>query len=744
MTLVRDSYDAIVVGSGFGGAVATCRLAQAGIDVALIERGRRFAPGTFPRHRTRPDLQHWRRGGTYDVRHLDDMLVVQGVGYGGGSLIYANVQIRPPADVFDRGWPPEYSRAALDPYYDLVGYMLDITPVREAPATGALPPKTGLMEAATARLGREGQTFRPNLAVRFDGAGEDPAPNKFGALQSGCVHCGECDIGCNFGAKNTLDFNYLALAERSGAEVTTEAEVTRVGTVGEGFRVQYRDLAHDGGERTVAARQVFLCLGAVNTTELLLRCRDQHRTLPALSPALGSGYSANGDFLGFGLGTSPPFETTNGPTITTACVYDEERDGHDLRLMLQDGGYSPQLSHLMPLMSPSRVARLVGRDLAGRVAQQTRSFASLREEEGGRTAVLLAMGRDSADGRIELRRPGHRLAVRWDTPGNLPLYAAETAACRELVTELGGRLTLAPNWRFLGQPSAPHNLGGCRMGERAAEAVVDADGRVFGYPGLHVLDGAIIPGAVGVNPSHTIAAVAERCIEAAIRRLPDRERWTAPEAAHASRLSPPEDRVKIPAGGTAPLSVTAGGVRWHETLHGTVRQGQQDRRTSFEVTISVPDVSSFLADATHPGAASGTVHVEGLTGSAGAPIETGSFQLFVDEGDPRARTMRYVLPFCASDGSRWVLRGAKDVRGRKVAHFWRATTTLAARVEPTEGDGATGTGRMHLGPLAVARLVASIRPVRGSRRSDPAVAGARFIAFFAGTLARLYASGRRE
>jgi cholesterol oxidase len=712
------------------------------VDVALIERGRRFPLGSFPRHRFRPDLQDWRRGGTYDVRSLNDMLVVQGAGYGGGSLLYANVQIRPPADIFEEGWPGGYSRMALDPYYDLVGYMLDIAPIEEDPATGELPPKTRLMEAATARLGREAQTFRPNLAVRYEGAGEDPVPNRFGALQSGCVHCGECDIGCNFGAKNTLDLNYLALAERFGAQVATESEVTWLGLDEEGFGVRYRDLAGDGGEHTVAARQVFLCLGAVNTTELLLRCCDQHRTLPHLSARLGSGYSANGDFLAFGLGTSPPFETTNGPTITTAAVYDEQRHGHRHRLMVQDGGYSPQLSHLMPLMSPSRLTQLVGRELANRVGRQTQSFASLREQEGDKTAVLLAMGRDSADGTIELRRPGHRLRVRWDTAANLPLYAAETAACRELVTELGGRLALAPNWRFLGQPSAPHNLGGCHMAATAADGVVDGDGRVFGYPGLHVLDSAIVPRAVGVNPSHTIAAVAERCIEAAIRRLPGRERWTAPEAAHAPRLAPPEDRVTIPAGGTPPLSISAGGVRWHEKLQGTVRDSTTTRRAS--MTISVPDVSSFAADPEHPGAATGTVHVEGLTGPAGAPVEVGSFQLFVDEGDPRARAMRYSLPFCASDGRRWVLRGAKDVRGRRIIDFWRATTTLDARVEPTDGEGAASVGRLQLGPPAVARLLASIRPVRGGRRSDPAVALARFVTFFSGTLVRLYVVGRRE
>ena len=146
------------------------------------------------------------------------------------------------------------------------------------------------------------------------------------------------------------------------------------------IRIEGFDVSNLGGEHTVAAGQLFLCLGAVNTTELLLRCRDQHRTLTRLSPSLGSGYSANRDFLAFGLGTSPPFETTNGPTITTASVYDEQRDGQRHRLMVQDGGYSPQLSHLMPLMSPPRLTRLVGRDLANRVGRQTRTFASLREE----------------------------------------------------------------------------------------------------------------------------------------------------------------------------------------------------------------------------------------------------------------------------------------------------------------------------------------------------------------------------
>jgi cholesterol oxidase len=742
--LTKDAYGAIVIGSGFGGAVAACRLAQAGVDVAVIERGRRFPRGGFPRHPIRYDLMHWHHGGPYDVRPLNDVLVVQGAGYGGGSLIYANVQMRPPPDVFDDGWPSAYSRATLDPYYDVVAHMLDITPVRDDPATGELPPKTRLMEAAANRLGRGAQSFRPNIAVRFEGAGESPTLNKFGALQSGCLHCGECDIGCNVAAKNTLDLNYLAVAERFNAEVATEAEVTWLAPGDDGFTIRFRDRERDGAEHTVAAPQVFLCMGAVNSTELLLRCRDQHGTLPRLSAKLGTGYSANGDFLAFGVDTSPPFAATTGPTITTACVYDVAQNGRRIRLTVEDGGYSPQLTHSLPLLHPARLAQLAGRELGSRLAGHAHDLHSLLLEEGDATAALLVMGRDSADGKIELVRPHHRLRVRWNTPSNLALYAAETAACRELVSTLGGRFALPPNWSFFGQPSAPHNLGGCPMATRPADGVVDPNGAVFGYPGLHVVDGAIVPGAVGVNPSHTIAAVAERCVETAIRRLPGRERWRAPEAAHASRIALPEDRVSIPRGGTAPPAVAGGGVRWDERMTGTWQLEGAARSAGFAITVTVADVASFISDPAHPGRVSGHIHVDGLTEGEGAPVEGGTFHLFVDEGDPVARTMSYELPFQAADGRLWLLRGRKDVRGRTILDFWRATTNLQAQFERTDDEASRVDGHLRIGVVDVARMLASLRAARGSRRSDPIVALGRFGRFFAGTLVRLYVAGRRE
>jgi cholesterol oxidase len=740
--LSEEHYEAIVIGSGFGGAVAACRLAQAGVSVAVLERGRRYERGEFPRpEHGRHDLMDWRRGGPYDIRPLNDVLVVQGAGYGGGSLIYANVQMRPPADAFDRGWPTGYTRASLDPYYDLVAHMLDIRPVEPDPATGALPAKTTLVEDAASRLGRRAQTFRPNIAVRFEGAGQPPVPNRFGAPQSGCMHCGECDIGCNVAAKNTLDLNYLAVAESMGAHVGTKCEATRITPVETGFALDYRDLA-EGRDRTVTAQEVFLCLGAVNSTELLLRCRDQYRTLPRLSSKLGTGFSANGDFLALGLGVSPPFRAMHGPTITTACIFDRRDADRRTWFVVEDGGYTTYVAHLLPALSPMRLARVLGRELQGVLSHQAESFADLLEREGDATAIFLVMGRDSADGRIELARPGHRLHVHWDTASNRPLYAAEIAACRELVTAMGGRLSLMPNWRFLGQPSSVHNLGGCRMADGERDGVVDADGRVFGYPGLYVLDGAIVPAALGANPSHTIAAVAERCIETAIRRLPGRERWRAPQRADAVRLVPPEDSVLIPPTGTVAPVAAGGGLRWHEVMRGELTLAGVTRSARVEIAITVVDARSFVSDPAHPGLVDGAVHVDGLAPPAGARIGGGSFHLFLDEGDSQARAMRYTLPFHDVDGRPWTLHGVKDVRGHSIVDFLRSTTTLGVRLEQAEGDNEPGVGTLRISPVDVTRLLASIRP---SGRGAGRIAGLwRFVRFYATTILRLYVAGKRR
>ncbi|SDQ44614.1 cholesterol oxidase [Quadrisphaera sp. DSM 44207] len=743
--LARSSYQALVIGTGFGGAVAACRLAQAGVDVAAIERGRRWPLGSFPRDTGRlEDGWLWAcEHGLYDVRPRGDVLAVQAAGYGGGSLVYANVAARPPQEVF-ASWPAPYGRAALEPYFDLAAHMLDVSPAPADPGTGQAPPMTRLMQTAAERVDRVDGFFHPNLAVTF----ADPDPSRpprprVGLPQAACTFCGECDIGCNTGAKNTLDRNYLAVAEEHGLAVGTRTEAVSIARAGDGpgdgsgdrpgggsgggYRVRVREHGHgDDGkgvvERVIAARSVFVCAGALGSTELLLRSRDQHRTLPDLPAALGEGYSGNGDFLGFGFDLPDAAEPVAGPTITTASVVRADTAEGERWFVLEDGGFSPHVSRLVAGLDLATLPAQALRAIAPRSRTALAGARRLAEampdrlaERTSRTAVLLAMGRDVADGRIELRGRDHRLRITWDTTRNDALYAAEEAASAEVVRALGGRPASFPTWRLFRQPVTVHNLGGCRMATSPDEGVVDVDGQVFGHPGLHVLDGAALPGATGGNPSLTIAAVAERCAQVAVRRMTGDASWEPPERAAVRRGGIPEDVAVASTRARRPEPPPCAGVVFSEVMAG--RLG--DDRVTLRLTARIADLRAFLRDPRHPVALTGTVDVEGLTPAPASVLE-GVLHLLVPAAeDPRGRTMAYELVFADGAGVHRVLRGRKDVPGTGGAMPWRTTTRLGVVLDPAEDPdegsvpGSRGTagsrGTFTISPLGVVRLVASAR-----------------------------------
>ena len=749
--LDRDRFEALVIGSGFGGAVAVCRLAQAGADVAVVERGRRWPPGSFPRDLSRLD-DGWLwlcDQGLYDARPLNDILAVQAAGWGGGSLVYANVAMRPPQEVFDRSWPEPYSRAALEPYYDLVAHMLDVRPVPADPRTGELPPKTRLMAKAAEQLGQGDGFFHPNLAVRF----EDQGPNRFGVTQGACTFSGECDIGCNEGAKNTLDLNYLALAERHGAAVATLTEAVHIARAGDGYQVRLREhgrpgAGREGVVREVAARYVFVCAGALGTTELLLRCRDQYRTLPDLPAALGHGYSGNGDFLSFGDGLRELAEPSNGPTITTAALLHTGLAAEEQWFVLEEGGYSEHLAELVRGLHVSRLpahaARLVGASTR-RVLGAARDLGAALDDGAARTAVLLAMGNDRADGRIELRGPSHRLHVTWDVTRNDPLYEAERAVSGQVVRALGGRPFGTPTWRLFRQPVTVHNLGGARIGGDPERGVVDADGEVFGHPGLYVLDGAALPGATGANPSSTIAAVAERCIEVAVRRITGDHDWVAPERAEVEPRDLPEDRAVRAVVARGGPQRTGPGLAFRETMRGSVAvpggaAGPERRgRVVMRLGVELPDLRTFLDDPVHAARLSGTVEVEGLTRGPAA-VDRGSLHLLARIHGSRRRTMDYIVPFVDDDGVGWLLQGSKLVYRRGLIGPWRATTRLdVALTAPGDRyDAMTPTGTLTIGVADVARLLLSLRSTGTAGVAGGVATLLRFGGFFSGRVLRAF------
>lgn len=724
-------FDVVIVGSGFGGAVAACRLTQGGLRVCLLERGRRYPAGSFPR----PDNE--KKGllysecdsGLVEVKPLrTEMLALQVAGYGGGSLLYNNVQMRAAKEVFAHGWPAGFTREALDPYYDLVGYMLDIKPLSATQPLG-LPLRTQLHERAAAALGRKAQFFLPNLAIDFSAPGVWHR-NKFGVPQQGCNHCGECVIGCNRHAKNTLDLNYLAVAEQHGAVVRTRCVANRIEADGAGYRVSYKDLADGGTLDVVSARRVFICAGAVNSTELLLRCRDEHGTLPRISDRLGHGYSANGDFLAFIFSARQPLHPTSGPGITCALLHNRGKEW----CLLEDGSVAKELVLRGQILDPRQPRIKSGRALWTDVLHALGAVAAppSTDEVNEQCGMLLLMGRDRASGRLWLDSHTAQLRLHWELAPNLPLYSAEARLAADVAKELGGELVLNPLWKRLHQPITIHNLGGCAMSDTAKTGVVNEVGEVFGHPGLFVLDGAILPSAVGSNPSHTIAAVAERNIEAIIRNITENPGWRAPERALAPRIAEPFDRVRVPVGGTIEPVHRLIGITFDETMRGFVlrdhvpphdylgaeRAAQAcGSRMEFTLTMSAPDLDSFLHDEEHAAIATGTLHVDGFTPLEGAAVSAGVFNLFVVGDDPHARKMLYALPFYGADGNPYLLDGWKDIRDHEELNpardAWSSMTTLYTVIrDGHRRDGAVlATGVLRIELPAVLKLSASMRVI---------------------------------
>jgi cholesterol oxidase len=522
---LRPRYDVVVVGSGYGGGVSASRLARAGKRVAVLERGREFVTGEFPSRF--PDLRgemqltgkRLRLGsptGLYDVRFGEDMHVLVGCGLGGGSLINAGVALRPDARVFaDPSWPAEIARdGLLEEGYRRANQWL--RPARDPAAAGRT--KFRALEAAGAALGKA--PVAAPVVVSFE-ANVNPA----GVAQPACTHCGDCCGGCNVGAKNTVALTYLPDAVRHGAEIFTHCRVVRVGKApGGGWRVLLERLdgaGAGGAPRSVDADIVVLAAGTLGSTEILLRSRAQGL---ALSDRLGERFSANGDIIAFGYGAGLPVNAIGlghpakieGIDVG-ACVSGQIEivDEGDLAgsLTIQEGVLPSALAPLLPaLFIPN--GRLLGalKSLISGVYKGP--FSSLQ--------TFFAVSHDSAAGRLVLE--DDRVALTWPGAASEPVYRRLDAALEALVRRAGGSYVKNPlAGTMMGQqPATAHPLGGCGMGEDRSCGVVDHKCRVFDagagagstdvHEGLYVIDGALMPRSLGVNPLLTITALAERAM----------------------------------------------------------------------------------------------------------------------------------------------------------------------------------------------------------------------------------------
>jgi cholesterol oxidase len=474
---VRE-LDVVVVGSGFGGSVAALRLAEKGYRVAVLEEGRRFEPEDFARTswRVRDYLWAPRFGcrGIQRLTPLRDVLVLSGAGVGGGSLVYANTLYEPPASVWgDERWAEE-----LAPWYEQARRMLGVT---RFPGD---TPADEVMRGVAERLG-VAETFEHTpVGVWFGEDGVDPYFGGAGPLRNGCDLRGACMTGCRRGAKNSLDRNYLWLTERAGAEIHADTRANGLvpGTVPGTWLVET-------SKGTFSAPQVVLAAGVLGTLKLLLRSGLG-------GPRVGDAVRTNSEVLVGASAKRAGVDYSRGVAITSMIRADEHTQIQPVRY-----GRGSNLMGLLGtiLVDDAGPARWLAAALRHPGAF-ARSLWLRRWSE--RTVILLVMQTRDNQLRVRLTRRGRLTTLDSNAPAAIPVANEAARIAAELV---GGDAGSSINEVVLGTPTTAHILGGACVG-----TVIDRYHRVLDAPGLHVLDGAAVNANLGVNPSLTIAAQAER------------------------------------------------------------------------------------------------------------------------------------------------------------------------------------------------------------------------------------------
>lgn len=523
----RRHFDFIIVGSGFGGSVSALRLCEKGYRVLLLEKGRRFAPEDFPK--TNWDLRRWLwmpaagMHGIFKMSFFKHVTIFSGVGVGGGSLVYANTLPVPKQEFFESGsWAKLADwHAELAPHYATAQRMLGATP------NPRLMRGDEVLRDIAREMGREDQFGPTNVAVYFGERGvraADPYFDGRGPERQGCIFCGACMTGCRHRAKNTLDMNYLYLAERLGLTLLPETRVEAVRPrAGGGYVIEARSGL--GGRRQrpeFSADRVILSGGVLGTVELLLAMKDDPDGLPRLSPRTGELVRTNSESLMAIVTRRRDLDLSQGVAIGSILHTDEHSHLEPVRYGAGSGFFRLLAAPHTPFATtPERLwhaagmllrhpGRMLGVMTVPDFARYTQILLYMRSLEG---TLSFHRGRGVRTG----FRPG--LETRL---GDGPAPAAFIPEATELAQRFAEKIDGVPvnmiTETLMGVPSTAHILGGACIGADADEGVIDANHEVFGYPGLYVIDGSAVSANPGVNPSLTITALAER----AMSRIPAR------------------------------------------------------------------------------------------------------------------------------------------------------------------------------------------------------------------------------
>ncbi len=503
-------YDVLVIGSGFGGSVTALRLTEKGYRVGVLETGRRFADDEFAKTSWRLRKYLWApKLGCFGIQRLTllkNTFVMSGSGVGGGSLVYANTLYEPPDEFYaDPQWAHITDwKAELAPYYDQAKRMLGVV---ENPATTAAD---RVLRSVAEDMGI-GHTYRRTpVGVYFGQSGADPYFGGAGPARQKCTLCGECMTGCRVGAKNTTVKNYLYLAEKAGAVVHPLTTAVSVRPIEGGYAV---DTVRTGrrARRTFTASQVVFSAASLGTQRLLHRLRD-NGTLPLLSPRLGLLARTNSEAVLAARSLRDDTDYTRGVAITSSIHPDAVTHVEPVRYGRGSNFMGLMTTVLVDAASGKRRWVLGMKELW----RQRRNVVKLHNPRRWSERMIGLLVMQTLDNSVTTYTKrglfGRRMTTKQGAGDPSPSWIpAGHEVTRRVAEKIGGLPQGA--WTDLANiPITGHFIGGCAIGDSPATGVVDPYQRLYGYPGLHVVDGSAITANLGVNPSLTITAQAERAM----------------------------------------------------------------------------------------------------------------------------------------------------------------------------------------------------------------------------------------
>lgn len=747
LSAIQYHYDVIVIGSGYGGAIAASRMARAGRRICLLERGLERQPGEYPANAVQglSEVQYntalghvGSRLGMFEIHVNEDMMALVACGLGGTSLINANVALKPEPRLWDDlRWPREVIADRddlLEKGYKHAIEMLGSTPL---PADFYELPKLEALRDSAKELGMEEKFYRPPINVTFkDG------PNRAGVNQKRCIGCGDCVTGCNHFAKNTTLMNYLPDAANHGAEIFTGVDVRAVSRADNKWKVHYQIVgvgreAFDAPELTVTADLVILGAGTIGSTTILLRSKE--RGLP-LSDKIGQRFTGNGDMLGFafdtdrvingiGFGARPAGEIPPvGPCITGVI---DNRDTPNVRdgFVIEEGSMPGAIGAMLPeiLSAASLIGgRQVKPGLGEWLQERERVADSLvRGPYHGaihNTQIYLVMAHDKEDGRVVLM--DDRARIDWPGVGKEPIFEQIDDTLDAASTALGGEYVSNPIWsQEIGRKLITvHPLGGCSMAATGKDGVVDHYGRVFSgtgdavHDGLYVSDGSVVPMSLGVNPLLTISALTER----SCALIAKEHGWTI-DYDSAGKLAAEAPHLSL---------------RFTETMKGSYEGSDM----AFTLTMMADDLEVMLDKPDHAARMVGTLTCPALSPKP-MTISDGRFNLFTDDPDNvDTRNMIYRMVLNTEDGRSFFFRGEKIIKEGNLLEVWPQTTTLYVTVSESEAPGAAalGKGVLHITPEDFAIQMGTLDVGNAPDARTRLSAIARFGKLFAGVLYDTY------